>query len=96
MKDPQANLDIEKGCQEADGVTALGYARSRKTDPQYGDITRAQHQREVVAAVGDEALSPWTFLNPVRYFRLNTAAAESLPVSEGTGPIDMAPLRAAR
>jgi LCP family protein required for cell wall assembly len=90
MKDPLANLDIQKGCQEADGVTALGYARSRKTDPQYGDITRAQHQREVVAAVGDEAVSPWTVLNPVRYYRLNMAAADSLTVDEETGPFDMA------
>jgi hypothetical protein len=29
-------------------------------------------------------------LNPVRYFRLNTAAAESLTVDEDTGPFDMA------
>ena len=31
MKDKLANLDIKKGCQEADGKTALGYARSRHT-----------------------------------------------------------------
>ncbi|HQR28389.1 MAG TPA: LCP family protein, partial [Nocardioides sp.] len=89
MKDPLANLDISKGCQQADGATALGYARSRHTDPQYGDITRAEHQREVVSAVGQKALSPWTFLNPVRYVRLNKAAAESLRISEGTGPFAM-------
>ena len=29
MVDPRANLNIKKGCQEVDGVTALGYARSR-------------------------------------------------------------------
>ncbi len=90
MKDKLANLDIDKGCQEADGVTALGYARSRKTDPRFGDITRAKHQREVVSAVGSEAISPWTFVNPVRYWRLNMAAARTLNVSEGTGPIDLA------
>ena len=90
MRDRLANLDIKKGCQQADGVTALGYARSRHSDPQYGDITRAEHQREVVSAVGDEVISPWTFLNPVRYFRVNTAAAESLTVDEETGPFDMA------
>lgn len=89
MRDPLANLDIEKGCQEADGATALGYARSRHTDPQYGDITRAEHQREVVSAVGEEAVSVWTVLNPVRYLRLNRAAAESLRVSEGTGPFSL-------
>jgi LCP family protein required for cell wall assembly len=90
MKDKQANLDVKKGCQEADGVTALGYARSRKTDPRFGDITRAKHQREVVSAVGKEAVSPWSVVNPVRYWRLNLAAAKTLTVSDGTGPVDLA------
>lgn len=85
MDDKDANLHIEKGCQEADGKTALGYARSRKTDPQYGDITRARHQREVVSAVGSEAVSPWTVLNPIRYWRVSMAAADTLRVSEDTG-----------
>jgi LCP family protein required for cell wall assembly len=89
MKDKQANLDIEKGCQEADGVTALGYARSRKTSA-LGDIDRARHQREVVSAVGSEAKSPWSVLNPVRYARLASAGADSLAVGEDTGPIDTA------
>jgi hypothetical protein len=31
-----------------------------------------------------------TFLNPVRYFRLNQAAVTSLRVSKGTGPLAMA------
>ncbi|HET8970814.1 MAG TPA: LCP family protein [Candidatus Nanopelagicales bacterium] len=86
MKDPLANLDIEKGCQEADGKTALGYARSRHTS-NIGDIDRAKHQREVVSAIGKEGLSPWTFLNPVRYYRLNMAGADSFSVSEGTSPL---------
>ncbi len=89
MKDKQANLDIDKGCQEADGVTALGYARSRKTDPRFGDITRARHQREVVSAIGQEATSPWTIINPVRYYRVNMAGAKTFSVDEGTGPIDL-------
>ncbi len=42
MNDPDANLDIPKGCQEADGKTALGYARSRKTYAELGDIDRAR------------------------------------------------------
>ncbi|MGN0064888.1 MAG: LCP family protein [Nocardioides sp.] len=89
MKDPQANLDIKKGCQQADGVTALGYARSRKTS-QLGDIDRARHQREVVSAVGSKALSPWSVINPVRYVRLGNAASSFLTVSEGTGPVALA------
>ena len=86
MKDKLANLDIEKGCQEADGKTALGYARSRHTS-NTGDIERAQHQREVVSAVGKEVVSPWTVLNPLRYWRINMAAPDSFAFGEGTSPI---------
>uniref|UniRef100_UPI001963A298 LCP family protein n=1 Tax=Nocardioides sp. 616 TaxID=2268090 RepID=UPI001963A298 len=90
MKDPQAKLDIAKGCQEADGRTALGYARSRKTYTQLGDIDRARAQREVVSAVGSTAASPWTVINPVRYYRLAMATARSFTVSEGTSPLAFA------
>lgn len=87
MKDPLANLDVKKGCQEADGPTALGYARSRKTS-QLGDIDRAQRQREVVSAVGAKVASPWSVLNPVRYTRLADSGSESLRLGRTTGPFD--------
>jgi LCP family protein required for cell wall assembly len=89
MKDKLAELDIPKGCQEADGKTALGYARSRHTQ-QLGDIGRAEHQREVVSAIGDEVVSWKTVVNPVRYWRVVFGGAESVRVSKGTGPIDAA------
>ena len=85
MKDTLAKLDIEKGCQEADGATALGYARSRHTSG-IGDIDRVKHQREVVAAVGDKVLSPWTFINPVRYWQLNMAVPDFFAVRRGHRP----------
>ena len=87
MKDPLANLDIGKGCQEVDGPTALGYARSRKISA-LGDIDRAQRQREVVSAVGAKAASPWSVLNPVRYARLADAGSSSLRLGRDTGPFD--------
>ena len=87
MQDRLANLDVDKGCQQADGPTALGYARSRKLS-QLGDIDRAQRQREVVSAVGDKAASPWSILNPVRYVRLASSGADSLRLGEDTGPFD--------
>ncbi len=89
MVDPRANLKIKKGCQQADGVTALGYSRSRHTSP-IGDIDRAKHQREVVAAIGAEVKSPWTVINPWRYSAVMNAGTSSLKISEGTGPIDLA------
>jgi LCP family protein required for cell wall assembly len=90
MDDPQANIDLKEGCQEVDGPTALGYARSRKTDEKFGDLGRAQRQREVVSAIGSEAVSPWSVLNPVRYYKLNMAGARAVRVSEGSSPFAMA------
>jgi LCP family protein required for cell wall assembly len=86
MDDPLAELKIPKGCQEVDGATALGYARSRKTQ-SLGDIDRARHQREVVSAIGSEVVSWKTLVNPLRYWNVVTAGAESVRVSEGTGPV---------
>lgn len=86
MVDRDARLNIKKGCQEVDGLTALGYARSRHAQT-LGDIDRAKHQREVVGAVGKKAVSPWSVLNPVRYWNLTHAGAETLTVSEGTGAV---------
>ncbi|MDQ4008765.1 MAG: LCP family protein [Actinomycetota bacterium] len=89
LKDPKAGLNIKKGCQQADGVTALGYARSRKLYAT-GDIQRGQAQREVLGKVAGKAASPWSVVNPFRYFSINSAGAESLRIGENVGPIDLA------
>jgi LCP family protein required for cell wall assembly len=86
IKDPRAGIHLEKGCQDVDGRVALGYARSRHGQ-RFGDITRALHQRQVVSAVGSEAVSPWSVINPVRYYRLWMAGAKSLRVGKDTGMI---------
>lgn len=89
LDDPDAELDVPKGCQEADGETALGYARTRKTQTN-GDIDRAKNQREVVAAIGSEVVSWQTIVNPIRYWRVMFGGAGAVKVSEGTGPFDAA------
>jgi len=89
MDDKLANLHVKKGCQHADGRVALAYARSRHADPRLGDIARGGQQREVMKAVGDKALSPWTFINPFRYWNLNMSAADSLTVDEDLSVIGM-------
>ena len=88
MKDPLARLDIKKGCQEVDGLTALGYSRSRHVTA-LSDLDRVARQREVIGALGDEALSPWTFVNPVRYWRINAAASGAIRVDENMNPVDL-------
>ncbi|GGO84649.1 hypothetical protein GCM10011584_02740 [Nocardioides phosphati] len=83
MDDRDARLHIKKGCQEVDGLTALAYSRSRHAQ-RLGDLDRARHQREVVNAVGKKAVSPWSVINPVRYWQLTHAGASTLTVSDGT------------
>jgi LCP family protein required for cell wall assembly len=82
IRDKLADLHVKKGCQHADGRVALAYARSRHADPKLGDVARGGQQRQVVNAVGKKALSPWTFLNPFRYWSLNMSAADSLKVDQ--------------
>ena len=86
MVDKLAGLDIEKGCQEVDGATALAYARSRHASAT-GDIDRVRRQREVVASVGKSVLSPWSILNPVTYWRLNNAIPDFFAFGDGMGPV---------
>jgi LCP family protein required for cell wall assembly len=88
IDDPKAgNLKMRPGCQDVDGQTALDYSRSRAFS--LGDITRAEHQREVITQVGKKAASWQTVVLPWRYWKVNHAAAESLRVGDNVGPIDL-------
>jgi LCP family protein required for cell wall assembly len=89
MVDADANLRIKKGCQDVDGRVALAYARSRHAQ-QLGDLDRAAHQREVVAAVGHKAMSPMSVINPFRYWNLNMAGADFVAIDDETGPVSAA------
>jgi LCP family protein required for cell wall assembly len=89
MNDKLANLHVKKGCQHADGTVALAYARSRHADPQLGDIARGGQQREVMASVGHKAISPWTVINPFRYWDLWTSATDNLSVDQDMGVVAM-------
>ena len=88
IKDHRAGLNIPKGCQQAGGATALGYARARYFDP-LGDLGRVQRQRELVAAIIAKASSPWTLVNPFRTFPLAATGGRALTVDNNTGPISL-------
>jgi len=88
IKDPKAGLNLKrKGCQEADGEVALAYARTRATTR--GDLDRVGRQREVIAAIGNKVLSPWSVVNPIRWWRLNSAIPDFFAFGEGTGQTDV-------
>ncbi|MBA2456848.1 MAG: LCP family protein [Nocardioidaceae bacterium] len=92
ITDPKAGLTgdtaLAKGCQEVGGIQALGFARTRQTFAT-SDIQRVQNQRAVVAAIADKAASPWSVLNPVRYFNLSDAGASSLRIGDNVGPLSL-------
>jgi LCP family protein required for cell wall assembly len=85
LDDPLANLHMKRGCHHVNGIQALAFSRTRHTQ-QLGDIDRARNQRAVVGQVGSKVKSPWTVLNPLRYYKLFDAGATSLRISNGTSP----------
>lgn len=91
IKDRESNLDIPAGCQHFDGRTALGYVRMRKADPA-GDLGRVNRQREMVAAVAKEVASPSSFVDPVRYLRINQSLANTIVTGTDTGILDVSKL----
>ncbi|MDN5725182.1 MAG: LCP family protein [Propionibacteriales bacterium] len=88
IKDKNSHLNLKKGCQTFDGVTALGYVRMRYADPE-GDLGRVKRQRQMVSAVAKKAATPMTVINPVRYWNLNKAVAGAVRLGESTSTADM-------
>ena len=87
MKDPLAGLDIKKGCQEVDGETALAYARSRHDREPRRHRPGPAPARGGRRRSGHEVFSPWTVINPVRWWRLNMAIPDFFVFGEGGGPL---------
>lgn len=79
--DPLANLDVQAGCQEMDGATALGYVRTRATP--MADLDRVARQREFFSALLDKATSPATLANPFRSIPMALRASATFTVGEG-------------
>jgi len=88
IQDRDSGLDIPAGCQEMDGVTALGYVRMRKADP-LGDLGRAQRQREMLGALAGKVLSPATIALPWRWWGVNSSLADSIRIGEDDGLLDL-------
>lgn len=88
MNDPKAGINLKKGTQELDGAQALGFVRSRYTDPE-GDLGRAKRQRQFLAAIMSKAMSPATVLLPNRYWNFTHTAADSVQLGDGTSMLEV-------
>ncbi|GAB3624094.1 hypothetical protein GCM10027418_21780 [Mariniluteicoccus endophyticus] len=88
IKDKFAHLDIQAGCQNMNGATALGYSRMRYADPT-GDLGRMGRQREMIGAMVNKAATPMTVLDPFRWWNVNHGAAQALRTDEGSGVLTL-------
>jgi LCP family protein required for cell wall assembly len=82
--DPLSGLHVKKGCQHADGVTALAFARDRHSFA-LGDLQRGADQDEIIAQVAHKAFTPGTLLNPFKLHRLGDAFDTAIRVGKGMG-----------
>jgi LCP family protein required for cell wall assembly len=66
-------LDLSPGSHHLNGIQALVYARTRENrcNPKDNDLTRVQHQQQILNAIKAKLLSPTTF------FRLPWASWEA-------------------
>jgi LCP family protein required for cell wall assembly len=90
ISDPLAGIELPAGCQELDGRNALGYVRTRAT-PR-ADLDRMVNQRQFMSTLVHRAASPGVVLNPLRWYPMATAAADSLTVDSGAHVWDLARL----
>lgn len=86
VDDKDAHINLKKGCQILDGKNALGYVRSRHAFAA-GDLARAEHQRQFLAALMKKIASPANVLLPWRLKSIGSAGAKGLAVNKGMSPI---------
>jgi LCP family protein required for cell wall assembly len=90
ISDPLAGIDLPAGCQKLNGRNALGFVRTRAT-PR-ADLDRMVNQRQFMSTLMHRAASPGVLLNPLRWYPMAHAAADSLTVDEGVHVWDLARL----
>lgn len=90
ISDPLAGIDLPAGCQKFNGRNALGYVRSRAT-PR-ADLDRMVNQRQFMSTLMHRVASPTVVLNPLRWYPMANAIADSLTVDSGAHVTDLAML----
>lgn len=86
VNDKDAHINLKKGCQNLNGKNALGYVRSRHAFAT-GDLARAEHQREFLAALMKKVASPTNLLLPWKLKSVGSAGAKGIAVNKGMSPI---------
>lgn len=82
--DEDSGLTWESGCHQADGKTALAFARMRHKDPR-GDFGRQDRQRQVLSQILSKAQGGGSYYNPFRQNALVKAAVSNVKTDPDTG-----------
>jgi LCP family protein required for cell wall assembly len=87
MRSTDAKLDIEAGCQDFDGTTALAYARARKGEgmPEGSDLARIGRQQALGAAVLRRVADMTLLTSLPDLYRVATASARAVTTSDNLG-----------
>lgn len=84
IQDSYTDLDLKKGLNHFDGLTATQYARMRHgTNTDGSDIMRTTRQQYLIKAILREAISKNLFTQSNQLYQLALAAIRSLNISSG-------------
>jgi LCP family protein required for cell wall assembly len=86
ISDRDAGIDLPEGCQQLNGVDALGYVRVRKID---NDLERIKRQQQFLKALAGEIATPATVLNPIRLYGTAGAVGGALTADDSLSSLDM-------
>lgn len=81
VNDEKSDLVWQAGCHDANGATALAFARMRYSDPR-GDMGRQDRQRQVISAVVKQVAKPSFALNPLSQRSAVRAGTNALELDE--------------
>lgn len=82
LQDTEAGLDLEPGCVDFDGVTAIQFVRARGLDSDLGRVAR---QQRFATELLDQVASVGTLANPVQLQRTVGAITGALQTDEDLG-----------
>jgi len=88
VNDTDSGLKLKKGVTVVKGRQALAYLRSRHGVGDGSDLSRIQSQQAYMSALLRKMTSASTFANPVQLYRLATATAKNVSVSDSLGSTD--------
>jgi len=82
LSDAYSGLNLSAGVHHVDGITALAYARDRRSFAT-SDLARIQDQQRLLSSALTQAIHSGLLANPVRLSAFISAAVSALTVNQG-------------